>query len=88
MIMNEDKINRDDADEKMSQRYANVKKELDNQHTLERIKLEKLFGKQMLASLTVFSYRNNKDQFKSTKGFQISPNKQMTSANMSAGPAS
>jgi hypothetical protein len=34
----------------MLQRYMNIKKELENAQNLERIKLEKLFGKQILAS--------------------------------------
>ena len=36
--------------EQMLQRYQNVKKELENQQNLDRIRLEKTFGKQMQAS--------------------------------------
>ncbi len=41
--------------EQMLQRYQNVKKELENQQTLDRIKFDKIFGKQMQASQTVGS---------------------------------
>lgn len=49
-VANELRREREQEHEKMLQRYQNVKKELENQQNLERIKLEKLFGKQMLAS--------------------------------------
>lgn len=55
-VLNEMRRTRDIEHEKMLQRYANVKKELESQQGLERVKLEKLFGKQMLASYSSFSY--------------------------------
>jgi hypothetical protein len=43
--LNEDRTLRDEQQLKMVQRYNNVKRELENQQNLERIKLEKQFGK-------------------------------------------
>jgi len=54
--MNADRKEREQENNKLLLRYQNVKKELDTQQNLERIKLEKLFGKQILASQTSLSY--------------------------------
>ena len=69
--MNLEVKTREQEQDKMLQRYQNVKKELENQQNLERIKIEKLFGKQLLASQSLQSYKNNKEtsQMYSTKGF-------------------
>ena len=60
-IMNEERRLREQEQDKMIQRYQNVKKELETQQNLDRIKQEKLFGKQILAAQTSLSYGQNKD---------------------------
>jgi hypothetical protein len=45
----------------MLQRYQNVKRELEIQQNLERVKLETQFGKQMLAGYTSLSYGQQKE---------------------------
>ena len=66
-----DRTLRDQEHTKLLQRYNNVKKELDTQQNLERVKLEKLFGKQLLASQTSLCYGVKKsDLAYSSKGFQ------------------
>lgn len=68
--LNGDRTGREQQHEKMLQRYQNVKKELETQQNLERIKLEKLFSKQLLASQTSLSYGIKKsDLAYSSKGF-------------------
>lgn len=68
--MNEERSSRQIEQDKMLQRYQNVKKELESQQSLERIKMEKLFGKQMLAAKSSLSYGQQKalDGY-STKAF-------------------
>ena len=86
-----DRTGREQQHEKMLQRYQNVKKELETQQNLERIKLEKLFGKQLLASQTSLSYGQKKsDMSYSSKGFQTaSPKKTFGGATRADnGPAS
>jgi len=68
--MSEDRKMREQQHEKMLQKYQNVKREIDSQQSLERIKLEKLFGKQLLASQTSLSYGQKKNDLNySSKGF-------------------
>ncbi|CDW87163.1 UNKNOWN [Stylonychia lemnae] len=68
--MSEDRKLREQQHEKMLQKYSNVKREIESQQSLERIKLEKLFGKQLLASQSSLSYGLKKnDQAYSSKGF-------------------
>jgi hypothetical protein len=44
-IQNADRLLREQEHTKLLQRYQNVKKELEMQQNLERVKLENLFGK-------------------------------------------
>ncbi|CDW84238.1 UNKNOWN [Stylonychia lemnae] len=87
--MAEDRKLREQQQEKMLQRYMNIKKELENAQNLERIKLEKLFGKQILASQTSLSYGQNKDnlQYSARLGSPGRKNWASASANLN-NPAS
>lgn len=71
--LHEDRNLRDEEHMKMLQRYQNVKRELETQQNLERIKLEKQFGKQILAQQTSLSYGMKKNDIAqigfSSKGF-------------------
>ncbi len=55
-MANADRKLRDQQHKKMLQRYQNVKKEIENQQNLERIRQEKFFGKQLLAQKSSLSY--------------------------------
>ncbi len=74
---------RDQDHAKLLQRYQNVKKELELQQNLERIKLEKLFGKQILASQTSLSYGQNKDSVPYSARGQGSPSRKGWATNSS-----
>eukprot|EP00347_Sterkiella_histriomuscorum_P006204 403353664 len=82
--LNEDRNLRDDQHMKMLQRYQNVKREQENQQNLERIRTEKQFGKQILASQTSLSYGMKKNDisaaYQTKTGFNSnqSPQKRTT----------
>ena len=67
--------------EQMLQRYQNVKKELESQQNLDRVRLENTFGKQMQAHQTVGSKQKEVATvgMGSTKGFQSTKSKQSAS---------
>ena len=54
-----DRTRREQELEIMLQRYSNVKKALENQHNVERVKLEKLIGNKMQASQSPLSGKNS-----------------------------
>lgn len=60
--LTQDRNQREQQHKQMLQRYQNVKTQLEIQHNLERVKLEKLFGKQILASQSSLSYGMKKGE--------------------------
>lgn len=70
---------RDEDTQKLLQKFANSKREMETAQNLERVKHEKQFGKMILASQTSLSYGQSKDnsQFSqiaqnATGGFGVS----------------
>ena len=55
LVEDEQRRRRDADHDTQLQRYQNVRKELENTHNLERVKLEKAFGKQLLAQKTMLA---------------------------------